>query len=120
LATGRWRVPEWRFPRRLAAEPIPQAQFESVAVFEEEPVIVAPAGHPPVNRRDGRPRTMIVFGHVCPHRKRPEAWYERRGVWPQRTIELGSYHAMLGCVIAGMGAAPLPKSVLDTFPESDG
>jgi DNA-binding transcriptional LysR family regulator len=44
--------------------------------------------------------------------------YERRGVWPQRTIELGSYHAMLGCVIAGMGAALLPKSVLDAFPES--
>jgi DNA-binding transcriptional LysR family regulator len=37
---------------------------------------------------------------------------------PERTIELGSYHAMLGCVVAGMGIALLPKSVLSTFPES--
>jgi DNA-binding transcriptional LysR family regulator len=37
---------------------------------------------------------------------------------PERIIELGSYHAMLGCVVAGMGIALLPKSVLTTFPES--
>ena len=37
---------------------------------------------------------------------------------PERTIELGSYHAMLGCVVAGMGIALLPESVLTTFPES--
>ncbi|MDQ8731994.1 LysR substrate-binding domain-containing protein [Bradyrhizobium sp. LHD-71] len=37
---------------------------------------------------------------------------------PERTIELGSYHAMLGCVVAGIGIAMLPKSVLSTFPES--
>ena len=37
---------------------------------------------------------------------------------PERTIELGSYHAMLGCVAAGMGVALLPRSVLSTFPES--
>jgi DNA-binding transcriptional LysR family regulator len=37
---------------------------------------------------------------------------------PERTIELGSYHAMLGCVVAGMGVALLPRSVLTTFPES--
>jgi DNA-binding transcriptional LysR family regulator len=37
---------------------------------------------------------------------------------PERTVELGSYHAMLGCVAAGMGVALLPRSVLGTFPES--
>jgi DNA-binding transcriptional LysR family regulator len=36
---------------------------------------------------------------------------------PERTIELASYHAMLGCVVAGMGIALIPKSVLTTFPE---
>ena len=36
---------------------------------------------------------------------------------PERTVELASYHAMLGCVVAGMGAALLPRSVLSTFPE---
>ena len=61
---------------------------------------------------------MIAFEHGCPHRKRLEDWYAARNALPERVIELGSYHAMLGCIVAGMGAALLPKSVLTTFPES--
>jgi DNA-binding transcriptional LysR family regulator len=61
---------------------------------------------------------MIAFEHGCPYRKRLESWYARHGEMPERTVELGSYHAMLGCVVAGMGIALLPKSVLTTFPES--
>ena len=30
---------------------------------------------------------------------------------------MGSYHAILGCAVAGMGIALLPKIVLDTFTE---
>jgi DNA-binding transcriptional LysR family regulator len=30
---------------------------------------------------------------------------------------MSSYHAMLGCVIAGMGVSLVPKSVLDAYPE---
>lgn len=56
--------------------------------------------------------------HGCPHRRRLETWCEALGQLPERVIELGSYHAMLGCVLAGMGAALLPRSVLATFPES--
>jgi DNA-binding transcriptional LysR family regulator len=37
---------------------------------------------------------------------------------PERMIELGSYPALLGCVIAGLGVALLPRSVLSTFPDS--
>lgn len=61
---------------------------------------------------------MVAFEHGCPHRKRLETWYAKHGEMPERIIELGSYHAMLGCVAAGMGIALLPKSVLTTFPES--
>jgi DNA-binding transcriptional LysR family regulator len=102
----------------LVAEPIADAPFEKAAAFEEELVIVAPADHPPIGKKGVAPRTMIAFEHGCPHRKRLEHWYAARGEMPERTIELGSYHAMLGCIAAGMGAALLPKSVLTTFPES--
>ena len=54
----------------------------------------------------------------CPHRKRLEQWYAKRGILPERVIELGSYHAMLGCVLAGMGVALLPESVMPTVPET--
>jgi DNA-binding transcriptional LysR family regulator len=101
----------------LVAEPIADAPFEKVTAFEEEPVIVASADHPPIAANSAPPKTIIVFEHGCPHRKRLEAWYDERGEMPERIVELGSYHAMLGCVVAGMGAALLPRSVLDTFPE---
>jgi DNA-binding transcriptional LysR family regulator len=80
-------------------------------------VIVAAANHPPIGKSGSLPRTIIVFEHGCPHRKRLEEWYASRREMPERTIELASYHAMLGCVVAGMGIALIPKSVLTTFPE---
>jgi DNA-binding transcriptional LysR family regulator len=102
----------------LVAEPIAEAPFEKVFVFEEEPVIVSAAGQPPVGRKGHLPKTIVAFEHGCPHRKRLEDWYAKRNEMPERIVELGSYHAMLGCVAAGMGIALLPKSVLTTFPES--
>lgn len=102
----------------LVAEPVAEAKFDWVPAFEEETVIVTGGEHPPVGGGDGVPATVLVFENGCPHRKRLEEWYRSLGEIPERTIELGSYHAMLGCVLAGMGAALLPKSVLATFPES--
>ncbi|WP_421980578.1 LysR substrate-binding domain-containing protein [Roseibium sp.] len=102
----------------LVAEPIAEARFDSIVAFEEEPVIVTSTEHPPIDREGSVPGTMIVFEHGCPHRRRLEEWYALRDEMPERTIELGSYHAMLGCVLTGMGAALVPKSVIATFPES--
>jgi DNA-binding transcriptional LysR family regulator len=102
----------------LVAEPVSHAFFEAVPAFEEELVIVAAADHPPIGRKASPPRSMIAFEQGCPHRRRFETWYARHGAMPERTVELASYHAMLGCALAGMGAALLPRSVLATFPES--
>lgn len=102
----------------LVAEPVADTPFDKVAVFEEEPVIISAAGHPALEKKGDLPRTMIAFEHGCPYRKRLDNWYAKRGGIPERMIELGSYHAMLGCVAAGMGVALLPKMVLATFPES--
>jgi DNA-binding transcriptional LysR family regulator len=101
----------------LVAEPIADAPFEKMFAFDEELVIVAPADYPSIGKKGDLPRIVLVFEHGCPHRKRLEDWYARRREMPERTIELTSYHAMLGCVVAGMGISLLPKSVLTTFPE---
>jgi DNA-binding transcriptional LysR family regulator len=102
----------------FVAEPVADASFEKIPAFEEEVVFVASAGHPPITADDPVPKAILVFEHGCPYRKRLESWYERRGTVPERIVELTSYHAMLGCVAAGMGAAQLPRSVLDTFTHS--
>lgn len=101
----------------LVAEPVATAKFDSMTAFVEEPVIVTSQDHPPFEETGGVPATMLVFEHGCPHRRRLEDWYAERDSLPDRTIELGSYHAMLGCVLTGMGAALLPRSVISTFPE---
>ena len=61
---------------------------------------------------------MIVFENGCPHRRHLEHWYADCAARPAQTIQLSSYHAMLGCVVVGMGAALLPRAVLSTFPEA--
>lgn len=101
----------------LVAEPIAKEPFEQRVAFREDLVMVANIDHPTISARSPPPKTIIAFEHGCPHRARLEKWYERRGEMPRHTIQLSSYHAMLGCVVAGMGVALLPKSVLDTFPE---
>ncbi|MFA3918738.1 LysR family transcriptional regulator [Ruegeria hyattellae] len=102
----------------LVAEPVAEAKFDSIVAFEEEPVIVTAQNHPPIGDDEDVPATVLVFENGCPHRRRLEEWYAERKEVPRRTIELGSYHAMLGCVLTGMGAALVPRSVISTFPES--
>ncbi len=100
----------------LASEPLPSAPFERVPVFREKLVLVAAAGHPAIGPNDV-PETVLAFEPGCPHRKRLEGWYAKRDAMPGQVIQIGSYHAMLGCAVVGMGIALLPQSVLETFPE---
>ncbi len=103
----------------LVGGPVKDPGLGSRRVYDEETVIVTTPSHPPLDRRHGLPEAVIVFEDGCPHRQLLEAWYRDRGAEPGRVIELGSYHAMLSCVMAGMGAALVPRAVLETFPGSD-
>ncbi len=104
----------------LAAEPIADGPFEKLPAYDEDLVIIAAAGHPPIGGAPGGglPPRIVAFEVGCPHRKRLEDWYARQGGMPERTIQMSSYHAMLGCVVVGMGISLVPKAVLSTFPES--
>ena len=71
----------------------------------------------PLGARRASRRPILVFEQGCPWRKRLEEWFARTGEMPERKIEITSYHAMLGCVVVGMGISLVPRMVLDTFPE---
>ncbi len=101
------------------AEPIAAEAFDAEEAFVEELVIVARRDHPPIGADGAPPPAIIAFERGCPHRQRLEDWYQRQGAHPAQTTELASYHAMLGCVVVGMGVALLPRSVLDGFPKRD-
>lgn len=102
----------------LISDPVSDKRLASVAVYEEELVIISEARHPPIqSAKDVRARALLAFHPGCPHRKRLEDWFARSHVSPQRIVEVGSYHVILGCVAIGMGVALVPASVLATFAE---
>jgi DNA-binding transcriptional LysR family regulator len=103
----------------LATEPLADAPFEKVAIYDEELVIIAAADHPPIKSPgDARPQTVLAFEAGCAYRQRLEDWFAHHGEMPDRIVEITSYHAMLGCAVAGMGIALLPRNVLTTFPDA--
>lgn len=103
----------------LATEPFADAPFEKVAIYEEELVIIAAADHPPIKSpRDAKRQTVLAFESGCAYRQRLEEWFAHHGEMPERIVEITSYHAMLGCVVAGMGISLMPRSVLATFPDA--
>ena len=103
----------------FVVEPVADAPFEKVPAFEEELAIISAVGQPPPDRPGAPPPVVIAFEPGCPHRQRLEDWFSRRGEMPARIIEMSSYHAMLGCVVVGMGIALVPRCVLNTLPERE-
>ena len=103
----------------LTSDPVADAPFEKVPIYEEELVIIATAGHPPIKSpRDARSKTVLAFESGCSYRQRLEDWFAHHGEMPARIVEITSYHAMLGCAVAGMGISLMPRNVLTTFPDA--
>ena len=103
----------------LVAEPIADAPFEKIPLYDEELVIIAAANHPPIKSPhdvDGKP--VLAFEAGCPYRQRMDDWFASNGEMSDRVIETSSYHAMLGCAVAGMGISLVPRIVLKTFPDA--
>jgi DNA-binding transcriptional LysR family regulator len=102
----------------LVAEPVEDARLEALPIYTEELVIIGSHRQPPINSaNDVRPRSVLAFHPGCPHRMRLESWFAREGVLIERVVELTSYHAMLGCAVAGMGIGLMPRSALETYSE---
>lgn len=103
----------------LVSGPVPDVPFDTLPVYEEELVIVAKAGHPTIKSpRDARPQSVLAFEPGCSYRERMQDWFAQAGEMPERIIEMTSYHAMLGCAVAGMGISLVPRIVLTTFPQA--
>jgi DNA-binding transcriptional LysR family regulator len=102
----------------LVAEPIADAPFEKIPMYDEELVIIASAKHPPIKSpKDLNGRSVLAFDPGCPYRKRMDDWFADSGEMSDRIIEISSYNAMLGCAVAGMGISMVPRIVLRTFPD---
>jgi DNA-binding transcriptional LysR family regulator len=114
LATA---VREGELDGALVAEPIADAPFEKTPLYDEELVIIAAANHPPIRSPRDVSGPVLAFEAGCSYRQRMEDWFAGSGEMSQRVIETSSYHAILGCAVAGMGIAMVPRLVLKMFPD---
>lgn len=102
----------------LVADPMPDARLGMEELFSDELVLVAELAHSSISSpNDCAGESLLVFGEGCAYRKRLEEWFSGHDTFPDRIIEIDSYHTMLGCVVAGMGIALLPRNILLSLPE---
>ena len=107
------RVNGFEIEAAFVSEPFSAAGFETLAVFEEELVLVTARSVTSVTRPgDLANATLIAFAQGCSYRRLLEQWLGKGGVSPSRSLEFSSYQAMIACVAAGTGFAIVPVSVL--------
>lgn len=108
------RVHAQEIEAAFVAEPFNAAGLDTLTVFQEELVLIAPKTHARVRAPgDLRNLTVIAFANGCSYRRRLEAWLGSDKLHPDRVMEFQSYHAIVACVAAGTGIAVVPKSVLE-------
>lgn len=101
----------------LIGDPPSDHRFAIRQLFSDTLVLVAPARHLPIRKpTDVKPLTLVVFRPGCVYRARLESWCARGGLVPNRLVEVGSFHAVIGCVAAGMGIALVPEALVAIHP----
>ncbi|CDG81469.1 LysR family transcriptional regulator [Janthinobacterium agaricidamnosum] len=106
-------VLSYRLDVALVAAPVERPELEQMTVFEEELVLLTDQEHDPVvTPHDVRKKSLLVFRAGCAYRRKLEGWFAEAGVATVRTIEFGTFEAIIGCVAAGMGVALMPKEIL--------
>ena len=108
------RLERFEVEAAFVSEPFETGGLSSVAVFDEELVLISAKDTPALRRpADLGGRTLVAFPHGCSYRRRLMEWLAEGGASPGRILELGSYHAIVACVAAGTGVAIVPAEVLD-------
>nr|WP_295111349.1 LysR family transcriptional regulator [uncultured Caulobacter sp.] len=101
----------------LTDGPVRSNALESRLAFVDEMLLITERSHPEVRRpSDLRCAELYGFRHDCSFRFRMDRWLADGGVRDMPITEIESYHTMLACVTAGMGAAWVLRSVLQTLP----
>ncbi|MES2068840.1 MAG: LysR substrate-binding domain-containing protein [Pseudomonadota bacterium] len=102
-----------RLDMALIAAPFVHPDLLQIPVFEEELVLLTEHAHGAVSSaQDIAKKTLLVFKSGCSYRRRLERWFADAGCTPLRTLEFGTFEAIVGCVAAGMGVALMPRAVL--------
>ncbi|MCZ6861963.1 MAG: LysR substrate-binding domain-containing protein [Alphaproteobacteria bacterium] len=98
----------------FVAEPVSFDRVNTLPIFEERLILIAPKSFPPLaNTREISGKTIVAFEAGCAYRRYLEEWLLESGIVPGSVMAVSSYLAMFACVAAGAGFAVVPQSVLD-------
>jgi len=101
----------------LTEGPVRSKALRSKVAFVDEMLLVTDPGHPEIGEPgDLQCAEIYGFRHDCSFRFRMDRWLAAGGRGDMPVIEIESYHTMLACVSAGMGAAWMLRSILKTLP----
>lgn len=101
----------------LTEGPVTTKALCSKIAYVDEMILVTELAHPPVSCASQLVcRELYGFSYDCSFRFRMDRWLAQGGAPAFPIIEIESYHTMLACVNAGMGAAWMLRSVLNTLP----
>lgn len=89
----------------FVAGPVVEPAWCWTPVCVEELVLIAP-------REGPEPATLVCFADGCAYRAVAQAWARAQRPRLSSTVEIGSYHALVAAVAAGMGVGLVPRSVL--------
>ncbi|MGI9278391.1 MAG: LysR family transcriptional regulator [Endozoicomonas sp.] len=101
----------------MVSDPVRDPGLEVVPVFQETLVLVSSSNRKMIKTPEDLEEcpVIIAFSHQCSYRKRLDEWL-KSGARQAKAINIQSYHALLGCIAAGMGVGMVPKAVLEIFP----
>jgi len=108
------RLERFEIEAAFVSEPFEQGSLSSRRAFEEELVLISAKGKRAIRRpSDLAGQTLLAFPHGCSYRRRLVEWLAEGQTPAGRLMDLGSYHAIVACVAAGIGVAIVPAEMLD-------
>jgi DNA-binding transcriptional LysR family regulator len=108
------RLERFEIEAAFVSEPFEPGGLSSRPAFEEELVLISAKGRRGFRRpSDLAGQTVLAFPHGCSYRRRLMEWLAEGRTPAGRLMDLGSYHAIVACVAAGIGVAIVPAEMLD-------
>ncbi|WP_137937431.1 LysR family transcriptional regulator [Chitinivorax sp. B] len=102
-----------KLPAALVAAPLSHPDLTQEVVFDEELVLItSPVYGALPNSAQMSETAVLVFRQGCMYRSYLERWLDHIGASPRRSMDFGSFDAIMGCVAAGMGISMMPLSLV--------
>ncbi|UUZ95358.1 LysR family transcriptional regulator [Paenibacillus sp. P25] len=105
------KVLHYQLDCAFVLSPLHDGHIVEELVREEELLLIASPGNTSIEDVCRRPFLMNTKG--CLHRERLEAWLKLNGIGSVRYMEFNHLEAIVGGVIAGLGASLVPRSAVE-------